>query len=636
MAIVTLPIKPIIQHAAGENDLSAGPGLCRSLRSTIRESLIETDKRAPVSEQAVREAINFIDTEIDFINYDNQECNVFESLSAGDVQVGLDTVLRYNTYFNPIEISGEFTSITLSGDLNVIFTKAEPLLIPDDDNFIRTPIEGGRNQYSITVPESGIDISGYTLFTLSSGDVLGKAFIKCLTGMADITGVYSIGTDTNTQLLARLFNFDGTSGIFENWEYGTNVITSGYYYADQNLENVPIKIYCHNRDAITAIDEFTTAAQSAEISAEVLCRATHLTGSVGVSWFYDRIDWTATVDSYMLGNLYNKGIEKINFDQDIFVGIVNEPADYVSELKNYAAVLDEDYGYIYIAGGITTSISNEVHLYKPHQNVFSSTVTTLAVPAYSMGRGVIDGNMYFCGGLSGTVLMSDSIQYASFLDLTFAVAGTFSTGGRTRVGSTSYENEIYIFGGDRALYYTSGDLEDSAFVSAHEDDLTDEDLFSETGGVINGLVDFIETYNPLEETTALRTSVLTVSRSDIKTFTNEGMCYLINGETDTNALSAAADLPELTQMMEKYDMAGDIISVETTSPLFPVGRGSTSQSQEAGYYFGGVTKFAYESASLTEDIEINVIQKFDFITKVWSIGNARLINTISNTDSIAT
>jgi len=404
--ISSFPISTCFEYAT-----SGRFGICPQLKATI-DQLDLANKNLPVSEQAVREAIDAINTQITFENLGISETSacmcthaygIYESTSGNTglfkslVILNTENLTGFLTDNNTIVLSGcseETSGSTTSADIVV---------------------QGGKYQYCSTIPASSITIDGLILAYAKQDDLIGKIFIKCLSGFDNNNSTYSIGYTDNKEKYVQQFIAPSAYGLVD-FTYGLGL--SGEYDWIDTDKN--IKIFRHG-------DQSTN-------------------GILGISIFYDQVYWRP-----QYGYIFVDPIHRFNLDFD-YLSIQSRVSRLVSNIDQFAAAAFNDY--IYLGGGRSTICHDNINRY----DTKNDTVLPLDRGDLSIARRALSScksstKIYFIGGTDITTEASyNRIDYIFVNNDTMnAVINATLPASRSSHGSVFNNISVWVAGG-----YSSG------------------------------------------------------------------------------------------------------------------------------------------------------------------------------------
>lgn len=632
-------LKPIMQYAT-----NTVAGLCPRLRTTVRYPLVATSTVAVPSEQAIREAITNIQYAINYQNKNTDSGRIYDHLSAWIEYQPVDPTLiaqgitthtqtrslKHTPYFSCIEVSGTvYNTINSSSNIVNLITKTEnekPSVWTIEEDYYsyckqfleeKSVIEGGEHQYKKIVPESEVSTSGYTITSLVGGDLIGKIFIKTHAALSSPAALYSLGLDENKELFIHPFNISGDAlttgpvGLVEKWHYGNGMIPSGFYYVDEDHHGSQMKIY----------NNLTSPLSGA-------------TGKIGVSVSYGHIDWEACANGYIMGDFYGKPTQRIIFNEDLDV-FLREDRLVATSTLNYVSMGDYEKAYIQNVGGLRAGVStNKIIRYKPHLDVKENLTHTLVTPRYDHCGQTIENYMYVAGGVQRTAHTAkflNTIERGTSNDANYTLVGTLITQARSGMGSSVMKDRMYMFGGEIKYDYTDVQSTNPTFINIFPTKLPDVNYTLSgygTSGTISGTVDFIEYYSPLEDVSVLMTTKLSYERANVRTFGVQNSTYILNGNTRVNTAALHPPTPVMHNIVELYNSLDGTITVLNPMPV-KLACGSAVNTSTDGYYCGGISTYTPSTVS------VNIIQKLEFATNTWSIGNSKLINTVYNQGAVS-
>lgn len=245
--ITKFPITTIFEFADRDSF-----GLCPALCGEVGP--IETASMdIPVSEAGIRFAIN--QAKIDDI--------AFVNLGDGSpVYAFSDDSTAY--FYSLSAYPSDYITGYLDGNTVVLSGDGEELssFIPVGYNQPLS-VQGGRYQYGNTFEVSGVPVTGMVLANTVVDDCIAKMFIKCMVPVEPNGATMSIGIDGEPERYVAQFTPPSAAGLFTGWKYSYGLTAEhDWTYADRD-----IVLYLNGTVPVS--------------------------GRMGVSIFYDQIEWPA-------------------------------------------------------------------------------------------------------------------------------------------------------------------------------------------------------------------------------------------------------------------------------------------------------------------------------------------------------
>lgn len=399
-------IKPIVQLAS-----SKGKGLCPKLNNQVRP-YGTTSQNITVSEKALRIALDEFNPSLSVTSssgvsfYDSIESTVeTKTITKPRTLIDLEP-LSYkwnstNLYLNGFIVEGDYTWLDTetSSNLIIVNTSGESEIIPEDPKWVQSPCGGGNEYWSGKVIEKDIPASGYFLFSVPSGSLVGGIKLNNTIQFNTSSDIYSLGTDYDREALTRKFYAPTTIGTFNKWEPSLEINKNGFVYFNEDTD---IKLYCHN----SARELRATSAKLYDL------------GDLNINIYYDVIDWEDYNRCYV-ASLPNN-ISEYGYSNGLVVRYYS--TSNLPSLSGAVGLFDNNRNDVYYTGGIEIDFDN--YLYKWNRSTQTgANITTplISLSAYMGAVSVLQAG-WFLGGknISDTDDLSNNVSYFRFEDETLS------------------------------------------------------------------------------------------------------------------------------------------------------------------------------------------------------------------------
>ena len=393
-SITTFPISTVIEFANRSEH-----GLCPQLCGYIHDILSECDLDVPVSERAIRYAINYMDGNIEYRN----------------IGVGADI------YSNSIDITAFYNTISANSDNITSFMVGNTLVLSagatgSSINGQPLSVQGGKYQYSQTLSATDTLTGGTIIANPVTDDVLAKTFIYCKQPFEQNGSTYSIGLSTptfeNKTLITNQFIAPSAEGLVP-FSYNS-AMSAEYYWLNEDAE---IRLYRYGNLPTS--------------------------GQLGISVFYDHVIWAPSY-GYEFGTISTDTIQRFNLNTDnIDVSDRSSVADLHEE--GYSSI--NHNSLIYLAGGTEgSSFNNVISKYETKTDTISPTPATVFTTAREfMASAKSSSKGYFIGGLS--TIYHKTIDSLYFSTDTMATPNNTLTTAKAAACATQTSTAMYILGG---------------------------------------------------------------------------------------------------------------------------------------------------------------------------------------------
>jgi hypothetical protein len=482
------------------------------------------------------------------------------------------------------------------------------------DAVVKT-VQGGIHQKTALVDLASVDSDGRELFSLKAGEIIGKIFVKVISGVACAEQGYSLGvagTSSTKEKYAKNINFlyeVKHPGLYDGWVYGDafNFTEAPYVAADET-----VKLFLSFKDDANAA----------------------VAGKLAVTMFYDRAIWSPS-KLYCMGSMNAGSADNQVLKLDLSTEHLgfSSRCSGISTLRYYGAASWN--GYIFCAGGLdsvkTDDSSNpkysdlaaSIYKYDTVNDHLSPMVRCqlsserrgcgkIGLVSYSMVSG--GGRTYFFGGCvnhgqkkfntaAGSVYAEDYYEtlntvdkFNPNVDSLNAVANAKMS--EPRVGGTSFSvgGYAYVVGGVKTY---KGQLIDRPNGSST--------IWNATADTMNLAVDTLTTFkahDDLGSTSGASKAGLTAPN---------GSMYLVGGgryATGNSIETSAATCHKFSGTTFTSFSTGDMIYASS--------RTCRGQDPQYGWIAGGV------QSNGTTSLPIQWVGKFNFATETFSVSSATL------------
>lgn len=472
-------------------------------------------------------------------------------------------------------------------------------------------VQGGKNQFysrfdmtttTTQYTSGGLPYYRYQIASSTSaaaGTVVGKVFVRCFDAVGEDGSVFSIGTLSEPERFVKRFMIPGSMTGHVSWlEYG-------HHHDSDKIRGLIVSEY----DYMTTADDiylFRFASPIAEIQA-LYPNKMLKQGDVGVSVFYDSVEWTPHY-GYMFPGGANtvlrfdpidglaKNLESTLSDTrqaSCCVKGTNANSRIIFNFGGYAATTVNPSYPLYYPNAEDAIVSNVIDSYDTRVDLAKAVVRArLSSQKFAMGLASygVSNKCYVYGGATGStvgkVVSTNRVEtYEQTTDTVF-VLGTTAYTKKHAMANYTYLGYAYFAGG--VLFETPD------YQNVPEFDTIDK--LDMSNGVSNVL-----------------SSTLTTKRYGcVGLDGNTSFAYVVSGRYRTN--------------VDKMTKSSDTIST-MTKPTLDLASASATQDANCVYMFGG---FPYYDPGL----ETDVIQKMVMSTGTWSVVDGTLPMALSRTNGV--
>ena len=463
-------------------------------------------------------------------------------------------------------------------------------------------VQGGKNQFykRVTFGSTSADMTsgtpadcyGYKITTSSTataGTVIGKVFVRCFDAIGEDGSLLSVGTLDEPERFVKQFL------ISENFEGQINWLEFGNHDDNGKMRGLIVNEYDY-LDTATDIYLFRYANPY---------HAVMMQGEVGVSIFYDQVDWNPHYGFLFPGD--GRTIIRYNPIESLAKDMASSLSDTRQATSCFKAS-STDY-YIYNAGGISSydvdpsypfyfpslenaTLSNKIDEYNTKVEVANAVYrASLTRGKYAMGVAYGDSTHlnigYMYGGAIGETVgrsvSTDQIETYNQNTNTTALVGS-GVSAKHMVAGVQTSSNAYFAGG-------------IVFETADHQNIPE--------------LNMIDKYALASGTATDSTKVLTTKRYGCVGLNGmSGISYIVSGRYRTE--------------VDKFTFSGETVS-SGIKPVLDLASASATQDDTSIYMFGG---FPYYDPGL----ETDVIQRMDMSNGTWSVVNGTLPAALSRTN----